>query len=98
MSERLSIPFFFDPAWTAKIQPFLLSTVTSSPDSDTATLKRWQQRSTFNSLQGVWGQYLGVKVQKVFSDLKLPEFSAVSRASRRHLIEVRKVKEDFAIV
>jgi hypothetical protein len=91
MSERLSIPFFFDPAWTAKIQPFPLFTTSNSPVSDPMILKRWQHRSTFNSLQGVWGQYLGVKVQKVFPDLKLPEFSAVSRASTRHLVEVRKI-------
>ncbi|KAG5301906.1 2OG-Fe(II) oxygenase [Histoplasma ohiense] len=88
MSDRLSIPFFFDPAWTAEIRPFPLAT-TGSPDS--ATLKRWQERSTFNSLQGIWGQYLGVKVQKVFPDLKLPEFPAVRRASTRHLIEVKKI-------
>jgi hypothetical protein len=58
--------------------------------SNPAILKRWQQRSTFNNLQGIWGQYLGVKVQKVFPDLKLPKFSAVSRASERHLVEVGK--------
>lgn len=81
-----------------RIQPFPLpasttkssSTSSSSSVSDSKILKRWQQRSTFNSFQGVWGQYLGVKVQKVFPDLALPEFSAVSRASGRHLIEVRK--------
>lgn len=46
--------------------------------------------STSNSLQGIWGQCLGAKVQKVFPDLVLPEFSAVSRASTRHLVEVLK--------
>jgi hypothetical protein len=90
MSDRVSIPFFFDPAWTAQIQPLPFSTTTSTSVPDPKVLKRWQQRSTFNNLQGIWGQYLGVKVQKVFPDLKLPEFSAVSRASARHLIEVRK--------
>jgi hypothetical protein len=44
-----------------------------------------------DSLQGFWGEYLGVKVQKVFPDLELPEFPAVNRASRRHLVEVRKI-------
>ncbi|KAK2788431.1 hypothetical protein FQN53_003577 [Emmonsiellopsis sp. PD_33] len=87
-SDRLSIPFFFDPAWTAKMQRFPLSAAARDPDA--ATLKRWAQRSTFDSLQGIWGQYLGVKVQKIFPDLKLPEFAAVSRPSTRHLIEVRK--------
>lgn len=64
MSERLSIPFFLDPAWTAKIQSFPLTATPSGPTP--AILKRWEQRSTFNSLQGIWGQYLGVKVQKIF--------------------------------
>jgi hypothetical protein len=90
MSDRLSIPFFFDPAWTAEIQAFPLSAATGSSIPDPTILKRWQQRSTFSNLQGIWGQYLGVKVQKVFPDLKLPEFSAVSRASGRHLIQIRK--------
>ncbi|GBF62401.1 iron/ascorbate oxidoreductase [Trichophyton mentagrophytes] len=87
-SERLSIPLFFDPAWTAKIERFPLPGATSNPDP--AKLKRWAQRSTFDRLQGIWGQYLGVKVQKVFPDLKLPEFSAVTRPSTRHLIEVKQ--------
>jgi hypothetical protein len=90
MSDRLSIPFFLDPAWTAEIQPLPLSTANCSTAPDSTILKRWQQRSTFNNLQGIWGQYLGVKVLKVFPDLKLPEFAAVRRASGRHLIEVRK--------
>lgn len=84
-SPRLSIPFFFDPAWTAKIEALPLD---HTPDA--ATRKRWERRSTFKDLQGVWGQYLGVKVQKVFPDLVLPEFSAVSRASTRHLVAVPK--------
>ncbi|EFR04407.1 2OG-Fe(II) oxygenase [Nannizzia gypsea CBS 118893] len=88
-SERLSIPFFFDPAWTAKIERFPLPNATSN--TDPTKLKRWAQRSTFDSLQGIWGQYLGIKVQKIFPDLKLPEFSAVSRPSTRHLIEVKQV-------
>jgi hypothetical protein len=90
MSDRISIPFFFDPAWTAEIQPLPLSTATITSVPDPTIIQRWQQRSTFNNLQGIWGQYLGAKVQKVFPDLELPEFSAVTRASARHLIEVGK--------
>ena len=52
-----------------------------------AVLKRWERRSTFNSLRG---QYLGVKIRKMFSDLVLPEFSAASRVGTRHLVEVWK--------
>lgn len=81
----MSILFFFDPSWTARMTALPLD---HKPDG--AALRRWERRSTFNSLQGVWGQYLGVKVQKVFPDLVLPEFPAVSRASTRHLVEVRK--------
>ena len=89
MTDRVSIPFFFDPAWTAEIQPLHLSSATSTSVTDPTVLKRWQQRSTFNSLQCIWGQYLGVKVQKVFPDLESPKFSAVSKASARHLIKVK---------
>jgi len=71
------------------MQPFPLQGI-SDPVSDPSILQRWEQRSTFNDLKGIWGQYLAVKVQKVFPDLKLPEFSAVTRASERHLIKVGK--------
>jgi isopenicillin N synthase-like dioxygenase len=50
VSDRISIPFFFDPAWTAEIQPLPLSTATSTSVPDPTILKRWQQRSTFNNL------------------------------------------------
>lgn len=90
MSDRISIPFFFDPAWTAEIQPLPLSPPTMSSVPDAKITQRWKQRSTFNDLQGIWGQYLGAKVQKIFPGLVLPEFSAVTRASGRHLIKVEK--------
>ncbi|KFZ24930.1 hypothetical protein V502_00607 [Pseudogymnoascus sp. VKM F-4520 (FW-2644)] len=46
-SDRISIPFFFDPAWTAEIQPLLLSTPTISSVPDPTIIQRWQERSTF---------------------------------------------------
>ncbi|KFZ16905.1 hypothetical protein V502_04834 [Pseudogymnoascus sp. VKM F-4520 (FW-2644)] len=84
MSDRISIPFFFDPAWTAEIQPLPLSAPTISSVPDPTIIQRWQQRSTFNNLQGIWGQYLGAKVQRVFPELELPKFSAVTRATGHH--------------
>ncbi|KAL8290015.1 hypothetical protein RQP46_002954 [Phenoliferia psychrophenolica] len=87
-TTRLSIPFFFDAAWNAKMEPFPLP----SPPSDKVTAaanERWKQ-TTFRKLEGVWGQYLGVKVQKVFPDLQLPEFDAVERSSTRHVLVVPK--------
>jgi hypothetical protein len=60
------------------------------PVTDPKVLQRWEKRSTFNDPKGIWGQYLGVKAQKVFPDLKLDDCSAVIRPSTRHLIEVKK--------
>ncbi|KIM42029.1 hypothetical protein M413DRAFT_27556 [Hebeloma cylindrosporum] len=88
-SRRLSIPFFFDPAWTAHMKAFP-GTASNGAVTDPAIIERWDQRTTFSDLKGIWGQYLGVKVKKIFPDLVLPEFSAVTRASGRHLVEVRK--------
>lgn len=87
-STRLSIPFFFDPAWNAEMKPFPLPTPPTS-EVMAAAEERWK-KTTFRSLDGVWGQYLGVKVKKVFPDLVLPEFDAVERGSGRHVLVVRK--------
>ncbi|KAM0753217.1 Clavaminate synthase-like protein [Meredithblackwellia eburnea MCA 4105] len=90
-TDRLSIPFFFDPAWNAEITPFPLAT-DQQPSEETVKLaeERWKANTTFTKLQGVWGQYLGVKVQKVFPELSLPPFDAVQRGSTRHVLQVAK--------
>jgi isopenicillin N synthase-like dioxygenase len=93
-SDRLSIPFFFDPAWTAKITALpipeeKLTEMGTRMDAE----KRWRN-TTFTKLDGIWAQYLAEKVRKVFPEIEslgLPEFPAVSRESTRHLLEVSKV-------
>ncbi|KAI7783744.1 2OG-Fe(II)oxygenase [Diaporthe eres] len=52
---------------------------------EAAVLKRWQRRSALNSLQSIWVQCLGVKMQKVFRTGSLPKFSAVSRGQHEIL-------------
>ncbi|KAK6540175.1 hypothetical protein TWF694_008994 [Orbilia ellipsospora] len=89
-SDRLSIPFFFDPAWNAEVKPLPLPGRGDKETPSSAARERWNRNSTFKDLQGIWGQYLGVKVQKIFPDLILPEFSAVTRPSGRHLVEIRR--------
>ena len=64
--DRLSFPFFFDPAWDAVIQPLpldggVVEKSESEPD-------RWDGRSVFE-FEGTYGEYLLAKVSKVFPDL-----------------------------
>jgi isopenicillin N synthase-like dioxygenase len=62
--DRLSFPFFFDPAWDAPITPLPLS---GSPPPDDAG-SRWDGASVHN-WQGTYGEYLLSKVSKVFPTL-----------------------------
>lgn len=59
--DRLSLPLFFDPSWTAQIEPI------RTPDTDDAS-SRWDQRSV-HQYAGTYGSYLLSKVGKVFPDL-----------------------------
>jgi hypothetical protein len=64
------------------------------PKERTEAAERWKN-TTFTKLEGIWGQYLAVKVKKVFPKIEtlgLPEFPAVSRESTRHLLKVSKVR------
>lgn len=103
-TSRLSIPFFFDPAWTTKVRPFPL--VNLPPLSETQqqdALQRWQKNSTFAAeplapdCEYLWAQYLAKKVQKVFPDLPLedPTFIGNSRESMRHAIVVHTNSEEL---
>ncbi|KZP05327.1 Clavaminate synthase-like protein, partial [Athelia psychrophila] len=58
-TDRISIPFLFDAAWNAEMVPFPLPPATKSQIPEDAE-KRWT-RTTFRNLEGIWGQYLGVK-------------------------------------
>ncbi len=62
--DRLSFPFFFDPAWDALVQPLPLAD--APPADDSAT--RWDGTSVF-AWEGTYGDYLLSKVSKVFPDL-----------------------------
>ena len=80
---RLSFPFFSDFSWTAKMQPLDVSHLPPmTADETRGAQDRWKN-TTFRSVQGEWWQYLAKKVQKVFPDLKLPDFEANSAPSTR---------------
>jgi isopenicillin N synthase-like dioxygenase len=60
-ADRLSFPFFFDPAWGAEVRPLPLAD--APPADDSAT--RWDGTNVF-AWQGTYGDYLLAKVAKVF--------------------------------
>ncbi len=62
--DRLSFPFFFDPAWDAEILPIPLAD--EIPVDDAAT--RWDGVSV-HEWSGTYGDYLTAKVAKVFPAL-----------------------------
>jgi isopenicillin N synthase-like dioxygenase len=62
--ERLSFPYFFDPSWDAEVVALPLD---GSPPADDAG-RRWD-RSSVHAWNGRYGDYLTVKVAKVFPDL-----------------------------
>lgn len=72
--SRLSFPYFFDPAWNARVVPLPLD---GSPPADDAD-RRWDGVSP-RGWDGTYGEYLTAKVAKVFPEL----FAAVTQAPRR---------------
>jgi isopenicillin N synthase-like dioxygenase len=62
--DRLSFPFFFDPACDAPIAPLPLAG--EVPPDDAAT--RWD-RASVHRWSGTYGDYLTAKVARVFPDL-----------------------------
>jgi isopenicillin N synthase-like dioxygenase len=66
--DRLSLPFFFDPGWTAEVRPIeapALRGVATAEDSS----ERWDRQSV-HAFRGTYGDYLLGKVGKVFPDLR----------------------------
>jgi polar amino acid transport system ATP-binding protein len=61
--DRFSFPFFFDPAWSAAIQPIPGCT----PLRDDAG-ERWD-RASVHAWRGTYGDYLLAKVARVFPEL-----------------------------
>jgi isopenicillin N synthase-like dioxygenase len=62
--DRLSFPFFFDPAFSATVPP-LPSHAAMAPDGR----RRWDGRSPL-AFDGTYGEYLTAKVAKVFPQLR----------------------------
>jgi isopenicillin N synthase-like dioxygenase len=62
--DRLSFPFFFDPAWDAQVTPLPLA---GSRPADDAP-HRWD-RASVHAWEGRYGDYLTAKVAQVFPDL-----------------------------
>ena len=62
--ERMSYPFFIDPSWDAVVAPLPLD---GTPPSDDAA-RRWDGTSV-QAWTGTYGDYLTVKVSKVFPAL-----------------------------
>lgn len=71
--ERISLPFFLDPGWDARIEPVQLPDDATwvVPDDRAA---RWD-RANLHDLDGVYGDWLLAKVTKVF-----PQLAAVALA------------------
>lgn len=66
---RLSIPFFFDPAFDATLAPIAeLEPVSLEPRGPRGRNGRWDGID-LNELTGTYGEYLMAKVSRVFPDL-----------------------------
>ena len=66
MRDRLSFPFFFDPAFDSRMLP-IAGLVNDGLTDDSA--ERWDRMSV-HDFSGTYGQYLLNKVSKVFPELK----------------------------
>jgi len=62
--DRLSFPFFFDPAFDARVQP-----IEGLPQADDDSATRWD-RANPHVFDGTYGDYLLGKVGKVFPQLR----------------------------
>ncbi|CAN5776491.1 isopenicillin N synthase family oxygenase [soil metagenome] len=66
--DRLSFPFFFDPAWDAEVAPIPLGDAAPTDDAEC----RWDGTSV-HRWSGTYGEYLTAKVGKVFPALDAAE-------------------------
>jgi isopenicillin N synthase-like dioxygenase len=62
--DRLSVPFFFDPAWDAEVLP-----VPTLADDPAPARARWDGEDPAD-LAGTYGDYLWTKVGRVFPHLQ----------------------------
>jgi isopenicillin N synthase-like dioxygenase len=63
--DRISIPFFFDPDWDARLDELALPGPRPADDAD----RRWD-RTSVHGFDGTYGDYLTAKVAKVFPALR----------------------------
>lgn len=75
--SRLSIPFFFDPAMDARVEP-----IEAQPRVEDDAADRWD-RTSVHLFEGTYGEYLLAKVARVFPALaRTAEEEERARASR----------------
>jgi hypothetical protein len=67
--DRLSLPFFFDPGFFARVRPIDLPGREVPPDD---RADRWDHASV-HAFEGTYGDYLPAKVGKVFPELRQRE-------------------------
>ena len=91
--SRISIPFFYDPAWTARMKYFPVET-THDEEQAAAVKRRWDGTKIRCEFDGSveYSEFLAKKVSKVFPDLvpkKLMEnLESTSSPSTRHHIVI----------
>jgi isopenicillin N synthase-like dioxygenase len=66
--DRISLPFFLDPAWDATIEPLDLAGTGDGPAPTSAQRERWD-RADLGTVGGTYGEWLLAKVTKVFPHL-----------------------------
>ncbi|MDY7227727.1 isopenicillin N synthase family dioxygenase [Hyalangium rubrum] len=71
--DRLSLPFFFDPSWTAEVRPIDSPALEGAASDDRS--ERWDGQSV-HAFRGTYGDYLLGKVGKVFPELRAEVLSS----------------------
>jgi polar amino acid transport system ATP-binding protein len=77
--DRISMPFFFDPAFDAPVRPIPGLGGAQRPQDDSAT--RWD-RASVHAFGGTYGDYLLAKIGRVFPQLKKTLGSGLANAHR----------------
>ncbi|HEY9064147.1 MAG TPA: 2-oxoglutarate and iron-dependent oxygenase domain-containing protein [Burkholderiaceae bacterium] len=67
--DRISLPFFFDPNFAARVQPIPRYAQAAAQAIAADRASRWDHASV-HAFDGTYGDYLLAKVGKVFPDLK----------------------------
>ncbi|KAM7211345.1 hypothetical protein V8F06_013278 [Rhypophila decipiens] len=88
---RYSFPLFFDFAWNAEMKRLPLDHLPPLTEEEKELARKRWAATTFREVKGTWSQYLARKVQKVFPDLRLPDFEGNAAPSTRftRVVEAR---------